>query len=268
MSNFSNIGFVIDSEDDLARLLDQVGPISKPIPTKQGNYFYYSDPSGAELWIQINPKNELIGFNPHYRGKSRFKVGLTTAIPGEMSELDGSFHGWADPLDANDPESGAYPFVFDVPDFKSLKEFILPQAVEIQLSAFAQELTVYDDEEDYHASQTSEVKFATQSFIPIGLFGSDESDQTQPTMNQARGLFAGIIREWEIKKNTFTNEPFYTLLVDTLGGAIDVVADNRFFEKEPRINGVVKGVFWLSGRILTTAHAQGIIPTVVYRCDV
>jgi hypothetical protein len=62
-------------------------------------------------------------------------------------------------------------------------------------------------------------------------------------------VFTGIIKQYERKRNELTNEEFYWLLVDTLGGEVDIVADIRFFEKDPVLNGIVQGQFWLSGQL-------------------
>ena len=64
------------------------------------------------------------------------------------------------------------------------------------------------------------------------------------------GFFTGIIKQYGRKRNGLTNEEFYWLLVDTLGGEVDVVADIRYFEKAPVINGIIQGQFWLSGQLI------------------
>jgi hypothetical protein len=69
------------------------------------------------------------------------------------------------------------------------------------------------------------------------------------TVPQAIALFAGIIKEFEKKQNELTGAEFYWLQVETYGGEIDVVADAQFFEKEPLKDGVIHGLFWLSGRL-------------------
>jgi hypothetical protein len=63
-------------------------------------------------------------------------------------------------------------------------------------------------------------------------------------------MFAGEIKEFELKTNALTNAEFYWFLVETLGGEIDVVSDPKWIEKEPQIGGIVSGQFWLSGKII------------------
>jgi hypothetical protein len=248
MSNLSNIGFNVTSQEGFQELLSTIYQVSLPLQTKEGIYNIYTDGSGAQMYIQFNTKNECIGANPHYVGKSKRTVCLTDAFERPESELDGAFHCWAAPSEVNNPTSGAYPFVFDSPEFKTIGTIDFPQNADIQLAGFAHELSVYSSENEFAEHQTGEVKWATQSFIPSGLFYSDEGKE--PEVPQATGILTGTIKEFERKKNELTGEAFYWLLVDTLGGEIDVVADLRFFDREPQRGGVIQGVFWLSGRLL------------------
>ncbi len=249
MSNLSNIGFGVQNEEDFYSLVEKAYEKSIQIKNKEGSYYKFSDESGAQLWIQMDHKNELIGVNPHFKGESKRKVSIVTTINKQESILDGAFYSWADP-EEDDLKSGSYPFVFDVPDHKNYSDIELPQALEIQLSAFAQEFEYYESEDVFEEEQEGEMKWASQSFVPSGLF--NPGDEKDPDSPEAFGLFAGVIRKAEKRKNFFTNQEFYWMLVDTLGGEIDVTADLRYFKNSiPSIGGVVHGQFWLSGCLLT-----------------
>jgi hypothetical protein len=253
MSNFSNIGFHVTTYEQFQKLLHIAGKTSRTVEVEDGYYLVYSDRSGAELYTQYNIKGELIGANPHFKGSSRRSVCLNQYIERTESVLDGAFHAWAAPRDPADSESGEYPFVFDLPDAKTYLVGPLPQTVDIQLAAFAQQITVFPDEAVFSASQTSELKFATQSFIPIGLF-TDENASNE-TRLAALGAFTGVIKSCSLKKNTLTKGRFYCMLVDTLGGEVDVVADKVIlFDKVPQVGGIVQGDFWLSGKLLLSEN--------------
>ncbi|WP_046759380.1 hypothetical protein [Kordia jejudonensis] len=249
MSNLSDIGFDIQSEEDLYSLTEKAYQKSIPLKTLKGTYFIFSDASGAELWIQMSKKNKLIGVNPHFKGKSKRTVSLTATIDRPESILDGAFHSWAAPTENDNPESGVYPFVFDVPNHKKYLGIEIPQTVDIQLSAFAQEFDYYESEDAFANEQEGEPKWSSQSFVPSGLFNQNEGNNSNPP--EALGLFAGIIKEAEKRKNEFTGQEFYWMLVDTLGGEVDVLADLRFFTTtSPKKGGIVHGQFWLSGSLL------------------
>ena len=255
MSHLSDVGFGISSEEELSAVLDGALKIAldegKEYMVKGGSYVCYHDVSGAEFWMQFNRKKVLIGGNPHYSGKSRLNVSVLFKIEREKTPLDGAFYAWMAPEDKNKPESGFYPFIFDVPDFKSLEKMKLPQNVDIQLTAFVEQmLDVYKDEDDFYNRHTGELKWGSRSFVPTGLFKVEDGEKLEET-EEPYALFTGVIKEFELKTNRLTGQKFYWLLVETHGGEIDVVSDPKFFEKPPEINNVIQGHFWLSGRVLT-----------------
>jgi hypothetical protein len=248
MSNLSDIGFPVRGEQDVNDVIMKVLENVSEIPAARGSYYKFADASGASIYLQANASQELIGFNPHFEGKSRRTVCLTAAIEKESSELDGAFHAWANPSEENNPESGEYPFVFDAPDFRLSGDLKFPQNRQVQLTAFAStEFKVFKSERDFYDSQDAELKFAAKSFVPSGLFNF-ETDNTQPPL--AFGVFTGEIMDFELKTNELTGESFYWFLVDTLGGEIDVVADPKLVGSEPNVGGYLNGQFWLSGRLV------------------
>ncbi|HEX8637266.1 MAG TPA: hypothetical protein VF692_04330 [Pyrinomonadaceae bacterium] len=249
MSNLSDIGFPVQSEQDVNGLIEDLLSVVKPVRCPQGAYYVYADASGAEMYLQGNAGDELVGFNPHYAGKSRRTVCLNAAIERDSSELDGGFHAWAN-LSDESGASGDYPFVFDAPDFRTYTSERFPRVCDLQLTAFASnDFRVFAGEKDYYDNQDGEVKFAAQSFIPSGLFTSDESAMPiEPP--RPIGIFSGVIKAFEVKRNERTKARFYWFLVETVGGEVDVVADPKLILIEPEIGGVVSGQFWLSGRLI------------------
>ena len=254
MSNLSDIGFPVQSEQDVNVLITETIKLVESIKCPQGFYLRFADTSGAEIYLQGNNEQELIGFNPHFAGKSRRKVGLTQAIERDSSQLDGGFHAWANPPSSQqDGEiSGEYPFVFDAPDFRLNEIASFPQVCEVQLTAFASnDFQMFADEQEYDQSQTDETKYAAKFFVSVGLFAHDKTDESfNWSVVRPVGKFAGEIKEFESKTNELSGEQFYWLLVETLGGEVDVVADVKLIAGEPKIGGIVSGQFWLSGKII------------------
>ena len=246
MGDLSNIGFTIDTEEEFISLIEKSFETASQIEVPWGFYIHFIDSSGAELWTQLNLDGEYIGFHPHFHGISRRVVALTRQIESEESELDGMFHAWANPIELTEPESGDYPFVFNVPDMKVLDKMDYPQNVEIQLTAFATDLEFYPNEDDYYGSQDEELQFAVESFMPIGLFEEDEEGENP----EPYSVFSGVVQQSEIRTNEMTGEKFYWMLVNTLGGEIDVVASRELCDQLPNPLSIIQGQFWLSGRIL------------------
>jgi len=246
-SHLSSIGFPVRDQSEFAALVDRVGPTATPLRSPSGVYWKWSSDCGAELWLQANAENELVGMTPCFAGPSRLRVRLTAQVSRPHdSPLDGAFHGWADP-DANDSESGAYPFVFDAVDSDRYSGMSLPKVVEAQIAAFAHEVSIYPSLDGYNASQTGDLKFASRSFIPSGLF-SPGGDATHPPESTA--IFTGHVLQSEAKLNGLTGAKYFWALVETLGGTFDVVMDPALCESAPVAGGIVSGSFWLCGRLI------------------
>ncbi|CCD93575.1 conserved hypothetical protein [Bradyrhizobium sp. ORS 375] len=247
-SNFSTIGLAIDSMKDMEALVKRVIPLAERLPAPAGAYYLrWSDPSGAELWIQVDGGNELTGIRPHCAGLSNINVGLTARFPAAApSSLDGAFQGWADPS-GGEADMGCYPFMFDAPDFRCHDGLALPVCLTVQVAAFAHDVRFFETVAAYDASQTDDVKFASRSFIPSGLFTPSGESAVPP---QSRSIFAGHVIAADKKVNALTGGAFYWALVETYGGTYDVVIDEDLLPDVPRVGGVISGSFWLSGRIV------------------
>lgn len=254
MSNLSDIGFPTRSEQDVNEMIMHVLELTKPVQTARGVYLKFTDSSGAEIYLQGNFQQELIGFNPHYAGKSRRTVGLTKSVERESSELDGGFHAWANPSGEDFENTGEYPFVFDVPDFRVVGQIDFPQVCAIQLTAFASnDFQIFADEKEFDENQKGELKYAAKSFVPVGLYDFEGENWDESNPPRPIGKFAGEIKAFELKTNELSGEKFYWFLAETLGGEVDVVADAKLIAGEPKIGGIVSGQFWLSGRIIQSA---------------
>jgi hypothetical protein len=242
-NHFSTLGITVQSEDAFNELIYQTATSGTVIATPPGLYICWAMGGGVELWAQATHERRLLGLNPHFSGPARMRVGITNRVErASDTELDGALHGWADPA-GDDPESGSYPFVVDVPDIHTLGELALPAIHTIQIAAFAHTLSVFADEEEYRRAPQDEPRFATESFIPVGLF---ETSGEPP----AHAMFTGRVLEAALRTNPATGAPFFWALVRTLGGQIDVVADPALVQAPLVAGGVVQGMFWLSGRVI------------------
>ena len=264
MSNFSNIGFAVQNEQEFEALMERAVNAGTPVAAGDSHYILYSDQSGAELWLQFDPNGQFLGVNPHYKGESRRKVRLLHSVDRPESPLDGAFYAEAleQPPKEDDSENGKssaeetneadlsmiYPFVFDVPNQKALEPAEFPKVATIQLTAFARDFQAFDSEEAYYAGRNSEIAFAPEAFIPSGLFSPDGKEVDPP---QAYGIFTGVIKDARMRTNRMDGAPYFWMLVNSLGGQVDVVADARLFKTPPLIGGIVQGQFWLSGRLIS-----------------
>lgn len=245
-SHFSSIGMPVNSEKEMYDLAQRASENAIEILCHDGRYLKWSSDEGAELWLQIDKNNDLIGLAPSFSGSAIMKVGITNQMQmPEDTAFEGTIYGWANPQN-NDPENGEYPFVFDLIDKAIYGNLDLPFISDVSLSAFAHEITVYTSEDDYDSQQTEELKFASESFIPSGLFSSEGEKQTYP---KPYAIFTGKVIDCRKLYNSLTNREYNWALVKTLGGIIDVVCDPVLINNAIVKNGIISGSFWLNGKI-------------------
>ncbi|MGF1580216.1 MAG: hypothetical protein ACFCD0_12705 [Gemmataceae bacterium] len=279
-SYFSTIGFPIQSDEELLNVANAIAQSATPLEVEGGTYLRWSCQSGAEIWLLVNPDHELLAVNPHFMGTSEVRVRIEGMVdkPG-ADELDGAFFAWANPVDQNDapetqpteeddfpsedeteegqPAPGDYPFVFEAPDFRAYSDLKLPSMALVQLSAFAQEATIFESLEAYENAQESPSpeqsngqeapKLSPQSFVPVGLFPTEGQEETIP---EPIAMFTGVILEVELKENELSRHPYHYALVETFGGRLDVVIDPEVTNAPPIVGGIIQGMFWLSGRLM------------------
>ncbi|HSW97093.1 MAG TPA: hypothetical protein VLF89_04680 [Candidatus Saccharimonadales bacterium] len=253
VSHLSDIGFNVKDQSEFMQIAQHTFEKGKRVGAYNGSYIKWQLKSGAELWLQLNDQGEVIGMTPGFLGESSRKVSIIYSATGHEGTLDGSFKAWADPVDEN-PETGQYPFLFESPHFYTVPNFDFPYLTNIQLTAFAEKIECFDIEKEYYKSDIAQLggknkegkplQFASNSFIPIGSFVSKGKRE------QAVAKFTGRIIKFEERKNEFTENSFIWMIVDTLGGEIDIVTDPSLLNKKPVVGGYVSGTFWLSGKIL------------------
>ncbi|MEM8599952.1 MAG: hypothetical protein AAGF99_08525 [Bacteroidota bacterium] len=245
-SHFSSIGLPVESEEEFVAFAEMAAQRAEVYEVRAGRYLRWASPTGAELWLHLNRVGDFVSLQPHFVGPSSLRVGVTASLNhSDDTELEGSFHGWASP-DSENPESGAYPFVFSAPDFRVYADLTTPSVATAQIAAFAHEATVYSSVEAYNENQESKVKFSSQSFVPSGMFSSGGELNKAP---QPLAIFTGHIIKSGAEINELSGVAFHWAAVETLGGTYDVVLDPSLLGEVPPVGGVLQGSFWLSGRL-------------------
>lgn len=247
MSNlYQALGFPIGSAQELIDWIMRAAEHGDPVEAADVTYLRWRAGGGAELWVQVREDGGIVGVEPHLDGDARMRVALTARVREEDAPAgQGAFHGWADPQDEADPESGQYPFVFSLPDFRTRDGLALPLVADVRLAALAYELEAFPSEEAYLAGQSGELKYAPESFIPAGLFTTDPDGTPRPD-----AMFTGRVLQAERRVNEASGGAFVRARVRTLGGEIEVAADPAIVQGEVVPGGIVTGSFWMTGRIV------------------
>jgi hypothetical protein len=247
MSNlFTSLGFDVRSDGDIDRLAQLASRDGDPLAALAGYYLFHKIDSYIELWGQATPTAEIVGCVPHYAGESRLRLGVGDLISRRDHPLDGSVYGWSNPSGSRS-DNGDYPLVVRIPDFDIFRTRVRPhEVITLQITAYAGSIDAYADDRAFDAAQTDRMRMAPQSFIPAGLFADTADIGTEPAAN---AIFSGHVLRAEIRVNGLTGHEYYHLLVTTFGGTYDVVASRELLAASPAEGSVVRGSFWLTGRL-------------------
>jgi hypothetical protein len=63
-------------------------------------------------------------------------------------------------------------------------------------------------------------------------------------------MFSGRVLDVRMITNPVTEQRFYCAQVSVLGNELDVVADPQVVQGKVVKGGIVRGAFWLSGRLI------------------
>lgn len=244
-NHFSAIGFTINDVTDINTLVGHMSSsVGEEMACPQGMYLLWRQDPGIELWANRNNALERYGVNPHFSGVGRVKVAVTTIVHRvEDYPLESTLIGRMNSDDPNSEETP--PVVIDMPDYDLKGDAASPGAVVmLQVAAFAHELACYPTEQIYLDSQEEEPRFSPEFYIPTSMF------TTEPGVPRAFSMLAGHVRESRLIVNPHTGQKFHHLVITSLLGTLDVVADPAIVDGQPVVGGVVRGSFWLSGRLV------------------
>jgi len=236
-NHYSDMGFLIERQEDISELLQNLYETGTTIPAKHGEYRYITVDNYIEFWLQIK-KNNVLGLEFHYSSKNTISVKFEKYIKNKnSSKLGGSVYVW---------NEGNFPMILDVPNLDLYRKIKKDSVISMQISAYTNTLSLFDSKEDYDRSQEeNKLQYASECFVPIGMFTTDKNAPPE-----AYAMLSGTIKSFEKRANSISNKAYYYFEVECLGIIFDIVADTEYVSKEPVIGGVLNGEFWLSGKML------------------
>lgn len=264
--HFSVIGFKSKSAEELAELVSKLpdtGAYSQPCGP--GYYYRWQSESGSELWVHLakQPGSDeetlsIVGVTPFFHGQGRVPVRI---MKKRQRRSDNAFEGavFVEIAPGRRPHQCATVALIDLVDYAVWANRVTPFLAHAQIAAFPHELLIFPTEEAFTATQVNEkVKFSPESFFASGLFSSSgEAGQTvfhDPSDAEfnapSRAFFTGRILSSETRMNGITGQAFHTMLVKTLGGTVDIVAEAGKVGKIPPPGSIVQGEFWLCARLI------------------
>lgn len=213
----------------------------------------WSDPSGAELWIYVDRSGALQSVQPHLAGGPRIRMEIQAVLERpEVSPYDGGFLCLTLEGGSHPALGGGYPVVFDAPDFPDVRGATLTTRHEVELAAFALDLSVYKTEEAFREAQPELKPLGIPGFVPAGMVG-----QLHGEAPSAHALMVGRALDVKRVRNQVTGREFYRITVETPAGPMDMVADPALLAEDPGVGDLVQAGVWLSGRIVSGEGGSG-----------
>jgi len=234
MSNLSDIGFPVASDEEVNQVLMDVLPhlVQHSCPP-HGFYYQFSDGSGAELYLQANPAQDLVGFNPAFAAEEPVNLTIHRKIERDTSELDGGFVAEG---------AGGTVFVFDSPDFRLRADQAVENTTAAVLTAFASnDLATAPAGTQIQAGSLRPLRDTRETLF------AESGDGVPP---QAHVFIEAPVISAELRTNGLTGETFYAMKARTNIGDVSIVADPALLVKTPEPGTVIKGSFWLSGKVV------------------
>ena len=241
------VGFALNVENPEAMGADAAAYTDRCEPTAlddQNIACVVRDGSGSELWLGLKKtpagEAELTTLNPAFAGDAR----VALVIDGDVSpaewkpfEMRVQAHFAGDEI----------PLILDLADPREATRFAPGATVNADITAFADEIGLFETEAAYFASQKDhKINLAANHFIPAGMFSADGAAKV-PT---AHALFAGKILKSALRRNDKGRASYWWFLVETLDGVgLNVVADPAQVKTAPQAGSILAGSFWMSARL-------------------
>jgi len=248
MSNLSCIGFTFaDGEEFQARMLELAAASIERVECEAGCYSIWRSRTGAEIWFHLrvfgheDDARDIAGLTPWLEGDSEIAVEIRRRlVRPDDNAFEGAFEAWCGGDDG-------FPLVMDAVDFAVHAGRDLPFRCTARLTAFAARIDAYASAADLAAAGASREGapgLDSKTFIPLGMFpGTDDR-------LSARFLLTGRVAQHARVANEASGGTFERLLVETLPGSIDIVADPACVAGAIVRDGYVQVTGLLLGRLL------------------
>lgn len=211
------------------------------------------DDSGATVAVHLSSAGELVCATPSFAARPRGRV-----VPLEFREdPDCAFCSVvaAEVVDEDDETYLQFMMQLEEPDL--VRGRLEERPVSAAIAAFGDEISVWSDPDAYAAAQAGEeMRFAVESFFPMGMFLEDEPPRrrlwrrSRPRpggADLARAFLTGVVERTDSRTNTRTGGAFLWAEVRILGMTIEMVAAQD--DLGLSTGAVVQGQFWLVGRL-------------------
>lgn len=240
--HFGAIGLQLPDEGALLEFLGDLGnSLVEELRRGKDRHLRWQDSSGASLAVHVEGES-ISCVTPFFvpaDGLTRWRV--RTVGPRDDAECRHCGGADCDLLDESGELLSRATVQWLV--FAPYRKWLgVERSYNLEVSAFAHELRVFNSEANFAAADLHGLKLASNAFLQIGLFQS-----TTHLGTAAVAQFAGRVAIAERLTNTRGSD-FWHLRVETLPGALDVVAAPNLLQRPPCVGDLALASGWLVGR--------------------
>lgn len=244
MSHLSDIGFVVNNPEEMARLFFDFKKTCKRQVSDKFVQYVLEDKSGARLYwlfkkVGLFGKEEFVSFIPSFKGDLVQRIRAPKLKPNQKSPLEPSLDLWI-----TDPEENQeYPLIVDISNYLEVKDTDFSKLGSIRVVLFADSFEYFENKNEFNVRypRKSEHQFPSPGmFIPTGTF----SPKNNPDFIQHAACWCyGEVIKSATLLNQLTGKEFFHFIMKTYAATYDVVT-----EANEKINlkkvGIIGGEFW------------------------
>lgn len=249
-SHFSTIGFPVRNMEEywaLARRAAEAGV--RNVAADGSALVRWAVDSGPEIWSHVNRGGDVLGAVPFFSTGTAYRMSVTGTGDDPDEEMEGWIDGWLEPLEDDEPFSGAFPLRASLVNYALARSRLgtLPSVHRMEMVALAHEADIFVDEAEYARAPGEIYRVPVGSFVSSAHFAADDDDQA---FSEATALLTGRIGSARLLANPATSAPFWWVQVAVGGVTLHTFADRETLGGEPLEGQILGGSFWLLGRLL------------------
>jgi len=249
-SHFACIGFPVQDMDAYWKLARRAAQEGERTVAPDGSALARWAPGiGVEIWAHLNPAGDVLGAVPFYSAGHAYRVSVIGTGDDPDEEMEGWIDGWLEPVEEEEPLSGAFPLRADLVNYALTRTRLVsfPTLQRVDLAALAHEAELFDSEAAYARAPGDVYR------VPLGSFTSavhSGADEDTGAVQESAALFSGRIVSAQAQVNPVTGAHFWWIQVKPQGATLHVFADQETLGGEPSEGRILSGSFWMLGKLL------------------
>jgi hypothetical protein len=247
-SHFACIGFPIREIAEYERLKERAAAQGARTPLPGGGALVrWEVGGGPEIWTMVDAAGDVVDATPFHHVPAPLRLALTASGEDAEQEGQGWVEGWVEPVEPDEPISGAFPLRLDVVNYALVRDRLRTGAVlPMEICTIASEAALSPDAAAYERTRTSQYRPPLRSVVSAAHFGAD-LPEIEP---EATALITGILTEARRLTNRITEASYWLLAAAGEKVTLSILADRETLPADPAPGNVLSASCWVLARVL------------------